>query len=161
MELTDKRDVDLLGKIHADVLTALERGESLAEPHRLIYEVEDLILESNSGASFEQYFRWARVEQIAHIVDRLREIGAVEASKVTHRAIEVAFPNGPPESESEKSDLTNWTEKQEVELQELFYNLNPTAVQSKTRSLTTRGNLGFNRLSYCYVGFLKLKFRSQ
>jgi hypothetical protein len=74
--------------------------------------------EVNSGASFEQYFRWASVEEVSRVVDRLESLGLPEVAQLTRTAIDVAFPDGLPDSE-EKNDPTDWTEDQEERLSAL------------------------------------------
>jgi len=125
MELVELSDSDRLMHIHSTVLAVLEKGEAVSDGDLLIYDIEDLIMESNSGASFEQYFRWARIEQISRIVQELLSIGFVEAADITQRAINTAFSGGLPKTEIEKGQLTDWTEKQETELVRLFKEFAP------------------------------------
>lgn len=68
--------------------------------------------EVNSGASFEQYFRWASVEEISEVVRRLESLDLSDVAKIVRRAIDVAFPEGLPASNEEKGELTEWTEEQ-------------------------------------------------
>jgi hypothetical protein len=75
--------------------------------------------EVNSGASFEQYFRWASVEEICRAVGRLEALGLAEVAQLTRTAIDVAFPDGVPASDEEKDDLTAWTEDQQERLSTL------------------------------------------
>jgi hypothetical protein len=74
--------------------------------------------EVNSGASFEQYFRWASVEEVSRVVDQLESLGLPQVAQLTRTAIDVAFQDGLPDSE-EKNDLTDWTEDQEERLSAL------------------------------------------
>ena len=75
---------------------------------------------ANSGASFEQYFRWASVEEIGRVVPALRTVGLLDVAELTEKAIQVAFPKGIPSTDEEKADLTDWSEAQDERLRELF-----------------------------------------
>ena len=79
----------------------------------MVYHIEMLSQEVNSGASFEQYFRWASVDEISEAAGRLESLALPEVAQIVRRAIDVAFPDGLPANDEEKSELTDWTEKQE------------------------------------------------
>jgi len=79
----------------------------------MVYHIEMLSQEVNSGASFEQYFRWASIEEISEAVGRLESLALSDVAQIVRRAIDVAFPNGLPATDEEKSELTEWTEEQE------------------------------------------------
>ena len=87
-------------------------GKQLAAADLMVYYIEMLSQEVNSGASFEQYFRWASVEEISDVVNRLDALALTDVAKITRRAIDVAFPKGVPATDEEKNELTEWTEKQ-------------------------------------------------
>jgi len=78
----------------------------------MVYNIEMLSQEVNSGASFEQYFRWASVEEIAEAVDRLTSLELHEVAQIVRRAIDIAFAAGLPPTDDEKNDVT-WTDAQE------------------------------------------------
>ena len=97
-----------------------EAGKPIEPDHQLIYDIDYLLLEANSGASFEQYFRWASVEEIGRIVPALRKVGLLDVADLTAQAIQVAFPKGIPSTAEQKADLTDWSEAQDERLRELF-----------------------------------------
>jgi hypothetical protein len=78
-------------------------------------------MEVNSGASFEQYFRWSRLEQIARIVSQLETVGLTEVAQITGEAISAAYPDGLPPIPDDEASLSNWdgSEEQEDQLSEL------------------------------------------
>jgi hypothetical protein len=88
-------------------------GRELAAADLMVYHIEMLSQEVNSGASFEQYFRWASIEEISEAVGRLESLALSDVAQIVRRAIDVAFPNGLPATDEEKSELTEWTEEQE------------------------------------------------
>jgi len=85
----------------------------MPEMSTMVYHIEMLAQEVNSGASFEQYFRWATVEEIAEAVSRLESLGLPEVARIVGRAIKVAFPKGVPATDEEKRELTEWSDKQD------------------------------------------------
>ena len=102
--------------------TALKYGENLSkmtEVQRVVYLVEHLMQEVSSGASFEQYFRWASIEELKCLVPTLQQLGLNDVLLVVERAMGIAFPHGVPQTEDEKQDLTEWSEEQEQLLDEL------------------------------------------
>jgi hypothetical protein len=52
-------------------------------------------------------------------VPRLESLALPEVARIVTRAIEVAFPDGIPQDDEEKSNLTEWTGEQEERLGEL------------------------------------------
>jgi Domain of unknown function (DUF4375) len=99
--------------VYTQALQDREDGRNLAPADLMVYHIEMLAQEVNSGASFEQYFRWASVGEIAEAVKRLESIGLPDVAQVVGRAIKVAFPKGVPATDEEKNELTEWTEKQQ------------------------------------------------
>ena len=88
---------------------------------RNICDIDLLYSEVNSGASFEQYFRWASASQIKRVITALNEVGLTEIAIITKEAVEIAFPNGVPDSDEKKSSLTyNWSLEQEDKLANLY-----------------------------------------
>ena len=103
--------------------TALKYGDNLSkmtEVQRVVFLVEHLMQEVNSGASFEQYFRWASIQELKSIVPTLQQLGLDDVVLIVERGLSIAFPRGIPRSEDEKQDLTEWSEEQEQLLDELF-----------------------------------------
>jgi hypothetical protein len=99
-------------RVYTRALEARSAGRELAPADQVVYEVEMLSQEVNSGASFEQYFRWASVDEISRIVARLEALALPEVAALTARAIAVAFPGGIPASPEEKDELTDWSAEQ-------------------------------------------------
>ncbi|MDH4325979.1 MAG: DMP19 family protein [Betaproteobacteria bacterium] len=104
---------ELVSRVYTQALQDRDDGRELAAADLMVYHIEMLSQEVNSGASFEQYFRWASVEQISEAAARLESLALSDVAKIVRRAIDVAFPNGLPATDEEKSDLTEWTEEQE------------------------------------------------
>jgi hypothetical protein len=120
MELSTPENEAIVRSICEAVSAARESGNPIEPDHQLIYDIDYLLMEANSGASFEQYFRWASVEEIARVVPALRTVGLLDVAELTGKAIQVAFPKGIPSTDEEKADLTDWSEAQDERLRELF-----------------------------------------
>ena len=116
MEMATPESEDLVSRVYTQALQDRHDGRALDEADQMVYHVEMLSQEVNSGASFEQYFRWASVEEIAQAVGRLESLGLREVAAIVGRAIEVAFPGGIPPDDDAKSELTEWTAEQEERL---------------------------------------------
>ncbi len=110
---------ELVSRVYTQALQDRQDGLKLAAAELMVYHVEMLSQEVNSGASFEQYFRWASVEEISEAVSRLESLALQEVARIVSRAIDVAFPDGLPATDDEKSELAAWTEAQERRLGEL------------------------------------------
>ena len=121
MEMSNDENQKLVSTICDIVLAALENETPVSDGHRLIYELEQLVMEVNSGASFEQYFRWARLEEIARIVSQLETVDLTEVAQITSEAISVAYPDGLPPIPDDHVSLASWegSEGQEARLSEL------------------------------------------
>lgn len=85
-----------------------------------VADVDQLVMEVNSGASFEQYFRWASLEEIERIVPTLRETGLPEVAAIAEEAIAVAFPGGLPTDVEAHEAATLWSPAQAQRLHALF-----------------------------------------
>ena len=112
-EMSTTENEELVSRVYTQALQDRQDGRKLAPADLMVYLIEMLSQEVNSGASFEQYFRWASVEEIAEAVSRLESLGMSDVAQIVHRAIEVAFPKGVPATDEEKNELTEWSEKQE------------------------------------------------
>lgn len=106
----------LIAAAYARALEDRSEGRDLSPALQCLYEVEMLCQEVNSGASFEQYFRWAAPDEIARAPARLEELGLPALALLVRRATAIAFPGGLPASAVEMDELTEWTEEQEAEL---------------------------------------------
>jgi hypothetical protein len=120
MELSTQENEAVVRSICEAVTAAREAAKPIKPDHQLIYDIDYLLTEANSGASFEQYFRWASVEEIRRVVPALRSVGLLDVADLTEKAIQVAFPKGIPSTDEEKSGLTDWSEAQDEKLRELF-----------------------------------------
>ena len=120
MEKSTEKNEAIVRSICEIVEKAKKRGKQVQAYQQTIYDIDYLFSEVNSGASFEQYFRWASVEEIRRVQKALTTVKLKEISELTQQAIKIAFPNGIPNNEDEKNDLTYWTEEQEEGLDNLF-----------------------------------------
>jgi len=120
MEISTEENEAIVRGICDAVTAARESGQPISPEQQLVYDIDYLLMEANSGASFEQYFRWASVDEIKRVVPALRKVGLVEVAELTEKAIRVAFPKGVPSTDEEKSDLTEWSATQDEQLRELF-----------------------------------------
>jgi Domain of unknown function (DUF4375) len=112
-EMSTSENEELVSRVYTQALQDRQDGRKLAAADLMVYHIEMLSQEVNSGASFEQYFRWASVEEISEAAGRLESLALPEVAQIVRRAIEVPFPDGLPANDEEKSELTDWAEKQE------------------------------------------------
>jgi len=112
-DMSTAENEELVSRVYAQALQDRQDGRTLSPADLMVYHIEMLSQEVNSGASFEQYFRWAAVEEIAEAVSRLESLGLSEVARVVRHAIQVAFPKGVPATEEEKNELAEWSEEQE------------------------------------------------
>ena len=118
-EMSTSENEELVSRVYTQALQDRHDGRKLAAAELMVYHIEMLSQEVNSGASFEQYFRWASVEEISEAVSRLESLALPNVAQIVRRAIDVAFPNGLPATDEEKSELIAWTEEQEERLSAL------------------------------------------
>ena len=118
-EMATPENDELVARVYTQALEARAEGRELDAADTIVYEIEMLSQEVNSGASFEQYFRWASVDELRRVVERLESLGLSEVAQLTRTAIDVAFPDGLPNTDEEKDELTAWSEDQEERLTEL------------------------------------------
>ena len=119
-EQSSAEDEMVVQRVYSAAMASLSTGEILSAEIRLIHDVEHMMQEANSGASLEQYFRWAPVGEIAGICRHLETAGVDDLAQLMREAIGVAFPNGLPATDDEKSEAPDWTEEQEQALAALF-----------------------------------------
>lgn len=112
-EMSTAENEELVSRVYTQALRDRQDARKLAPVDLMVYHIEMLSQEVNSGASFEQYFRWASVEEIAEAVSRLESLGLSDVAQIVRSAIKVAFPKGVPATDEEKSEFTEWSEKQE------------------------------------------------
>ena len=118
-EMSTRENDELVSRVYTQALQDRQDGRELAAADLMVYHIEMLSQEVNSGASFEQYFRWASVAEIAEAPSRLESLGLSEVGEIVRRAIDVAFPGRLPATDEEKDPLTEWTQEQEEALRAL------------------------------------------
>lgn len=116
METSTPENQALVSETYTRLLQDRSEGRDLPPPEQLVYEVEMLTQEVNSGASFEQYFRWASVGEIRRAAGHLEALGLAEPARLVRAAVAVAFPAGLPASDADMDALTAWDEAQEKRL---------------------------------------------
>ena len=115
-EMSTSENDELVSRVYTQALEDREQGRDLDAATLMVYHIEMLSQEVNSGASFEQYLRWASVDEIAQAATRLESLELADVAKLVREAIAVAFPDGVPSSDDEKNEMTEWTEEQEQRL---------------------------------------------
>ncbi len=115
-EMSTSANEELVSRVYTQALQDRHDGRELDAADLMVYHIEMLSQEVNSGASFEQYFRWASVAEISEAVGRLESLALSDAAQIVGRAIDVAFPDGLPPTDEEKSELIEWTDEQEEHL---------------------------------------------
>lgn len=120
MEIGTHENESIVRAVCDRVLAATAADKPVSPSDQLIYDIDYLVMEANSGDSYEQYFRWATTEAIVRVVPALRGLGLDEVATLTEQAIAIAFPRGVPGDPSAKSEATNWSNEQEKTLHQLF-----------------------------------------
>ena len=144
MEISTEENENLVSEVYERAMQLLHGGRMLSEEQNLVFQVELLSQEVNSGASFEQYFRWVDKPEVDQIPELLNRLELPEVSGIVERAIQIAFPDGVPDDVDEYDNCTEWTPAQEEQLGHLFeefeqYNgviTNRLGTYIKTRNLT-------------------------
>ena len=120
MEISTKENEKLVSTVYESAMKALHGGREITEQENFVFQVELLSQEVNSGASFEQYFRWVGKAEVDEILGHIQRLDAPQLYSIVEEAIRVAFPNGVPDDEDGYERCTDWNEAQEERLQELF-----------------------------------------
>lgn len=123
MEISTEEYESQVQAVRDRVMTAQASGQPISPRDQLVFEIDQLIMEANSGASYEQYFCWASLDEIGRIVASLRSLGLDDVASLTEQAIAVAFPTGLPTDAAAHEAATDWTEAQERQLEKLFKRL--------------------------------------
>lgn len=113
-EMSTTENEELVSRVYTQALQDRQDARQLDAADLMVYHIEMLSQEVNSGASFEQYLRWASVAEISEAVGRLESLALSDVARIVRRAIDVAFPNGVPPTDEAKSGLTEWTEDQQA-----------------------------------------------
>src|SRR5574341_62178 len=103
-EMSTAENEQIVSRIYEATMNALHANKAVSADHRRIHDIEHLMQEVNSGASFEQYFRWATVAEINSIRAHLQAVGLGDVAALVTQAIEIAFPKGLPSTDEEKSE---------------------------------------------------------
>jgi hypothetical protein len=119
-ELSTEENQRIVSRVYEQAMNDSQAGKPIPPNQRVVHDIEHLMQEVNSGASFEQYFRWASLGEIAQIRDHLQTVGLEDVAALVTEAIQIAFPDGLPASEEEKSAATEWTPAQQEGLGALF-----------------------------------------
>lgn len=119
-EMSTEENERIVSSVYEAAMRELHAGRPVSHPVKLIHDVEHMMQEANSGASFEQYFRWASVDELATIRDHLRILDLHDVLDLLSEAIAIAFPTGVPLTDEDKSRATEWSPEQEAELSRLF-----------------------------------------
>jgi hypothetical protein len=122
-EMATPENEALVARVYAQALEASYTGRVLAPGMQRVHDVEHLMQEVNSGVSFEQYFRWATLEEIGGIERHLAALGLERVRELTRQAMTVAFPKGLPPTPAALYTATAWTPAQEAQLAALFEGL--------------------------------------
>lgn len=122
-EMATPENEALVARVYAQALEASSTGKVLAPGMQRVHDVEHLMQEVNSGVSFEQYFRWATLEEISGIERHLAALGLERVRELTRQAMTVAFPKGLPRTPAALDAATAWTPAQETHLAALFEGL--------------------------------------
>ena len=65
-----------MARVLAEAMSALDEGKQVSAPALVVHDVEHLMQEVNSAVSFEGYFRWSSLDEMGHIREQLRAVGA-------------------------------------------------------------------------------------
>ena len=119
-EISTEENEKAVSEVYVAAMEALAAGRPITPEQRVVHDVEHLMQEVNSGASFEQYFRWSSLDELKAIRGRLTLLGLGQVEAVAAKAFTIAFPNGLPSTDEEKDAATEWTDQQLEDLGELF-----------------------------------------
>lgn len=120
MEIASEENCQLVSDVYTRIMENVHAEKPVSDHEQLVFQVELLSQEANSGASFEQYFRWVGKPEVDGILGHLQTLGLSSVSEIVQEAIHVAFPNGVPDDEDEYESCTEWTEAQDENLSQLF-----------------------------------------
>lgn len=120
MEMATEENGELVYKVYSRIMEAVHAKESITDQENFIFQIELLSQEVNSGASFEQYFRWVGKPELDQILGHVKSLDLPPVYEIVKEALMVAFPNGVPEDGDEYEECTDWSEIQEERLSALF-----------------------------------------
>ena len=120
MELATEENDDLVSKAYTRIMEQVHAEKPITDHENFVFQIELLSQEVNSGASFEQYFRWVGKPELDQILRHVKNLNLPPVYEIVNEALIIAFPNGVPEDDDEYEDCTDWSENQEERLSELF-----------------------------------------
>ena len=120
MEMATEENDDLVSKAYTRIMEEVHAEKRLTDHESFVFQIELLSQEANSGASFEQYFRWVGKPELDQILGHVKNLDLPPVYEIVNEAIEIAFPNGVPEDDDEYEECTDWSETQEERLSKLF-----------------------------------------
>lgn len=120
MEYATEQDEQLISSVYTRVMDAVHATEAVTNDEELVFQVELLSQEVNSGASFEQYFRWVGFKELQQICGLLQQLGLTEVNDIVTQAISVAFPVAIPENDEQYEAATDWEDEQLELMEQLF-----------------------------------------
>ena len=118
--MSSEENVNILSDVYERVMEKVHAENDVSDQENYVFQVELLSQEVNSGASFEQYFRWVSKADLDQIVSYIRKLEIPELVNIVEEAIKVAFPNGVPDDDDEYEECTEWSDAQEKRLESLF-----------------------------------------
>lgn len=119
MEIGTEENQNLVSQVYEKAMDAVHANQAISDETNFVYQIEQLSQEVNSGASFEQYFRWAH-DDVRNILRHVGNLEIPEIYSIVQEAISIAFPNGIPNDPDEYEECTEWSEEQEEKLAKLF-----------------------------------------
>ena len=120
MEIATEENCDLVSRVYTRVMEAVHAEKSITDHENFVFQIELLSQEVNSGASFEQYFRWVGKTEVDQILGHVQVLDLPPVYEMVKEAIAIAFPNGVPDDEEAYEECTEWSEEQEQRFDELF-----------------------------------------
>lgn len=120
MEMATEEDSNLVSDVYTRIMEDVHAENPITDKENFVFQIELLSQEVNSGASFEQYFRWVGKPELDQILGHVRSLDLPPVYEIVEEALAVAFPDGVPEDSDEYEECTDWTETQEERLNTLF-----------------------------------------
>ncbi len=120
MEMAREENAELVSRAYSRIMEDVHANRQITDQENFVFQVELLSQEVNSGASFEQYFRWVGKPELDQILGHVAALDLPPVYEIVEEALAVAFPNGIPEDDDEYEECTDWSEAQDERLQALF-----------------------------------------
>jgi hypothetical protein len=120
MEAATEESTDLVSKVYTRIMGEVHAEKPITDHENFIFQIELLSQEVNSGASFEQYFRWVGKPELDQILGHVKSLDLPPVYEIVEEALMIAFPEGVPEDDDEYEECTDWNEDQVERLSHLF-----------------------------------------